>query len=65
MSIKMYAMEFEGIDETGDLLFRVKCNDGACSTVEIRTPVTPELWLEMSRKIHTALVAIHGPAGVA
>lgn len=58
----MYPIEFEAVDDTGAPLFGVKCFDDVCSTVEIKTVVTPELWLELSKKIHEALVAIHSEA---
>lgn len=55
----MYPTVFEAVDETQDILFRVECLDECVSKVEIRTPVTPGLWLEISAKVHEALVAIH------
>ena len=57
--IKLTPVEFEGADEHENLVFRVKCLDGHCSEVEITTPVTPELWKELSQKVHEALVLIH------
>jgi hypothetical protein len=59
MSIKMYPIEFEAVDETEEILFRVRCFDEAVSNVEIKTLVTPESWLELSAKVHEALCAIH------
>lgn len=56
--INMYPTEFEA-READDLLFKVQCFDDACSTVDIKTVVTPELWLEMSAHIYKALLAIH------
>jgi len=57
--IHMYPTIFEAVDETLDVLFRVECLDEAVSKVEIKTPVTPDLWLEISAKVHEALLAIH------
>jgi hypothetical protein len=57
--IHMYPTAFEAVDETHDILFRVKCLDELVSEVEIKTPVTPALWLEISAKVHEALLAIH------
>jgi|PlaIllAssembly_1097288.scaffolds.fasta_scaffold779679_2 hypothetical protein len=58
-TIKMYPIEFEATDETDEMLFRVRCFDEAVSNVEIKTLVTPESWLEISAKVHEALLAIH------
>ena len=57
--IHMYPIVFEAVDETQDILFRVECLDESVSKVEIRTPVTPDLWLEIGAKVHEALTAIH------
>jgi hypothetical protein len=57
--IHMYPTIFEAVDETLDVLFRVECLDELVSKVEIKTPVTPDLWLEISAKVHEALLAIH------
>ena len=61
--IEMYPVEFEAVDETGDLLFRVKNFDEVCSSVEINTPVTPESWKEIAAKVLEALEAIHKGEG--
>ena len=57
--INMYPTEFEAVNEADDLLFKVHCFDEYCSTVEIKTVVTPELWLDIAEKIHEALLQIH------
>lgn len=57
--IRMYPTEFEAVDETENLLFKVVCFDEACSNVEVKTLVTPESWPEISDKILTALRLIH------
>ena len=63
MKIVMYPTEFEGVDEVGEVLFRVECFDEFCSKVEINTVVTPELWQEIATKVHEALLQIHKKEG--
>lgn len=62
MTIKMYPIEFEAIDETDEALFNVRCFDEFTSSVEIKTLVTPQTWLEIAEKIHDALMLIHPEA---
>ena len=49
-------------DATDDLIFTVQAFDLECSTVEIKTVVTPESWEEISKLVLKALRQIHPPA---
>lgn len=56
MSLNMYPVRFECIDEIHDLLFTVEAFDEATATVEIKTVVTVESWDEIAAKVREALV---------
>lgn len=58
--ITMYPTAFEAINsETKDLMFLIECQDEFCSTVTIKTPVTPELWTDIAASVLDALKQIH------
>lgn len=47
-------------EETHTMECRIEMQDEAVSTIEIKTPQSPDSWLALSGEIHKALVAMHG-----
>lgn len=56
MAIKTYPVKFEAYDEINEAIFKIEAEDDACASVEITSPVTVELWREISKAIEQCLI---------
>lgn len=57
--MKLYPVKFECLDETGEVVFTLKCFDDMLSELEMRQAISSDSWLEISALIHDGLKQMH------
>lgn len=58
MAIDIYPVMFEAYDEVKEPLFKIKAIDDCCAEVVISSPMTVELWDEISQSIKACLISM-------